>query len=115
MENSELKDFFKQVLQIPSENLKEFIFDRKKYVKYEDDELKGVLYPLCWFVYEWCGDSSVGIALGDSWKLTDRVIITHARMINYSENWIYEGDMSEESPSEPVPLNKSGEFLVDLQ
>lgn len=102
VKNEELKAFFRQLLQIPSENLKEFIFDKKKYVKYEDDISKDIL---CWFVNEWCGDG---------WKVTDTVIITYAKMMKYTDDWIYEGDMSEESDVEIAPVNKPGTFLKDL-
>ncbi len=102
IENGELKDFFKQILQIPSENLKEFIFDKKKYVKYEDDISDSLL---CWFINEWCGDS---------WKTTDKVIITHVKLMKYTNDWIFEGDMSEEQPVDIAPVNKSGTFLKDL-
>ena len=108
IESGELKDFFKKLLEIPSEFIKEFIFDKKKYVKYNTDDLytSKILGSMsCWSVEEWDGKG---------WQTTDKVIISHSRMMKYNDGWLYEADMSD-VPESPVVLNNSGTFLVDLE
>lgn len=92
---SELKNFFKQVLEMPHEIVKEFIFNRKKYVKI--DFFRETVF---WSVEEW---------IDGKFTSTDKYVMTNLRLMNqeFGENyWFREFDVAECSNVEIAQATK---------
>ena len=108
-QNTELYNFFKQVLGIPQEHLKEFIFQKKKYVKHEDIFSTEFTENLFWYVSEW---------RENEWAVTDTCIVTsrYKKKSPFCVLSIYEADMNKSEPFDAkYPKNESGTHLIDLE